>query len=59
MSIFLKKGLNRLAAISLLFMEEEDAFWCLIAITKKIMPENYYSQTLIGSHVDQVIYANL
>ncbi|XP_054706604.1 TBC1 domain family member 2B-like [Uloborus diversus] len=53
------QGLNRLVAIALLFMDEEDAFWCLIAITKYIMPEGYYTRTLIGSQVDQRVLKDL
>ncbi|KAL1469317.1 hypothetical protein MTO96_005016 [Rhipicephalus appendiculatus] len=37
------QGLNRLAAIALLFMSEEDAFWCLVAVVEYIMPRDYYS----------------
>ncbi|KAM9095807.1 TBC1 domain family member 2A [Sarcophilus harrisii] len=48
------QGLNRLAAIALLILEEEEsAFWCLVCIVETIMPEEYYSKTLIASQVDQ------
>lgn len=47
------QGLNRLAAVALLFMPEEDAFWCLVAIVQTIMPSDYYSHNLLGAHVDQ------
>ncbi|XP_072553752.1 TBC1 domain family member 2A isoform X1 [Paramormyrops kingsleyae] len=48
------QGLNRLAAIALLVLEnEEDAFWCLVAIVEAIMPQDYYSKTLIASQADQ------
>ncbi|XP_059500120.1 TBC1 domain family member 2A isoform X2 [Stegostoma tigrinum] len=51
------QGLNRLAAIALLILrEEEDAFWCLVAIIDCIMPEDYYSKTLTGSQVDQRVF---
>ncbi|KAF8763868.1 TBC1 domain family member 2B like protein [Argiope bruennichi] len=53
------QGLNRLAAIALLFMDEEDAFWCLVAIIKFIMPDGYYTRTLITSHVDQKVLKDL
>lgn len=43
---------SRLAAIALLVLEnEEDAFWCLVAIVEAIMPQDYYSKTLIASQV--------
>ncbi|XP_036407473.1 TBC1 domain family member 2A isoform X1 [Megalops cyprinoides] len=48
------QGLNRLAAIALLVLQnEEDAFWCLVAVVETIMPQDYYSKTLIASQVDQ------
>ncbi|XP_067886707.1 TBC1 domain family member 2A isoform X2 [Heterodontus francisci] len=51
------QGLNRLVAIALLILrEEEDAFWCLVAIIDCIMPEDYYSKNLTGSQVDQRVF---
>ncbi|XP_062504288.1 TBC1 domain family member 2B-like [Corticium candelabrum] len=47
------QGLNRLVAIALLCMDEENAFWCLIAIVEVLMPPDYYTQTLLASQVDQ------
>ena len=46
--------MNRLAAILLLFLSEEDAFWGLVAIIESIMPQQYYDRTLIAAHADQV-----
>lgn len=42
------QGLNRLAAVALLFMPEEDAFWCLVTIVETIMPNDYYGRNLMG-----------
>ncbi|KAI1904455.1 hypothetical protein AGOR_G00005820 [Albula goreensis] len=53
------QGLNRLAAIALLYLEEEDAFWCLIAIVEVFMPRDYYTKTLLGSQVDQRVFKDL
>lgn len=53
------QGLNRLAAIALLFMTEEDAFWCLVAVVEYIMPRDYYSRTLEASQVDQRVLKDL
>lgn len=47
------QGLNRLAAISLLFLDEEWAFWCVVAIVERIMPKDYYTKNLIASQADQ------
>ena len=48
------QGLNRLAAIALLFLDEEDAFWCLVAIVHRHLPRDYYDRSLLGSQADQV-----
>uniref|UniRef100_A0A8C5L5L1 TBC1 domain family member 2A n=1 Tax=Jaculus jaculus TaxID=51337 RepID=A0A8C5L5L1_JACJA len=54
------QGLNRLAAIALLVLEdEESAFWCLVAIVETILPADYYSKTLIASQVDQRVLRDL
>ncbi|XP_010224485.1 PREDICTED: TBC1 domain family member 2A [Tinamus guttatus] len=51
------QGLNRLAAIALLVLEdEESAFWCLVHIVENLMPADYYSNTLITSQVDQRVF---
>ncbi|XP_053423905.1 TBC1 domain family member 2A isoform X1 [Nycticebus coucang] len=54
------QGLNRLAAIALLVLEdEENAFWCLVAIVETILPADYYSKTLMASQVDQRVLQDL
>ncbi|XP_037348936.1 TBC1 domain family member 2A isoform X1 [Talpa occidentalis] len=54
------QGLNRLAAIALLVLdEEESAFWCLVAIVETIMPADYYSKMLTASQVDQRVLQDL
>lgn len=51
------QGLNRLAAIALLVLEdEESAFYCLADIIENIMPPEYYSNNLTGSQVDQRVF---
>ncbi|XP_058885038.1 TBC1 domain family member 2A-like isoform X3 [Acipenser ruthenus] len=51
------QGLNRLAAIALLVLkDEEDAFWCLVAVVEIIMPQDYYSKTLTASQADQRVF---
>uniref|UniRef100_A0A3Q3VSK5 Uncharacterized protein n=1 Tax=Mola mola TaxID=94237 RepID=A0A3Q3VSK5_MOLML len=48
------QGLNRLAAIALLILQsEEDAFWCLVAVVEAIMPQDYYTKSLVASQADQ------
>uniref|UniRef100_A0A673NJE8 Death-associated protein kinase 2-like n=1 Tax=Sinocyclocheilus rhinocerous TaxID=307959 RepID=A0A673NJE8_9TELE len=53
------QGLNRLAAIALLYLDQEDAFWCLVAIVEVFMPRDYYTKTLLGSQVDQRVLKDL
>lgn len=36
------QGMNRLAAMALLILPEEEAFWCLVTIVQCIMPKDYY-----------------
>lgn len=52
--MFVSQGLNRLVAIALLFLSEEDAFWCLEAIIEHLMPKDYYTKTLASAQADQV-----
>ncbi|XP_073083378.1 TBC1 domain family member 2B isoform X5 [Manis javanica] len=53
------QGLNRLAAVALLYLEQEDAFWCLVTIVEVFMPRDYYTKTLLGSQVDQRVFRDL
>jgi hypothetical protein len=40
------------AAIALLFVEEEDAFWCLVSVVLHLLPPDYYNISLLGSQTD-------
>ena len=53
------QGFNRIAAIALLFLNEEDAFWLLVYIVDVVMPINYYTKQLIGAQVDQAVFKEL
>ncbi|XP_061100707.1 TBC1 domain family member 2A-like isoform X2 [Conger conger] len=54
------QGLNRLAALALLVLQdEEEAFWCLVAVVETIMPKDYYSKTLAASQADQRVLKDL
>ncbi|XP_069126518.1 TBC1 domain family member 2B-like [Argopecten irradians] len=53
------QGLNRLVAIGLLFLEEEEAFWLIVAIVEHIMPKDYYSKTLIAAQADQRVLKDM
>ncbi|KAH8855924.1 TBC1 domain family member 2B [Schistosoma japonicum] len=49
------QGMNFIAAIALLFLKKEDAFWCLIAILEHFLPEKYFHSGLIDAQVDQLV----
>lgn len=38
----------------MLYLDEEDAFWTLIAIVEVFMPRDYYTKTLLGSQVNRL-----
>lgn len=45
----------RLAAVALLVLQnEEDAFWCLVAVVETIMPQDFYSKTQTACQVCQI-----
>ena len=46
------QGFNRIAAIALLFLNEEDAFWLMVYIIDVVMPSNYYTKQLLGAQVE-------
>ncbi|VDL83405.1 unnamed protein product [Nippostrongylus brasiliensis] len=48
------QGLNRIAAVALLYLDEEDAFWFLVTFTE-LQPPNYYASNLIGAVADQKV----
>ena len=49
------QGLNTVAAVFLLFMGEEDAFWCLVQLVESRMPAGFWSDTLWRSRVEQEV----
>jgi len=53
------QGFNRIAAIALLFLDEEDAFWCLVYIVEILMPNSYYTKQMTGAQVDQSVLKEL
>ncbi|GMT15673.1 hypothetical protein PFISCL1PPCAC_6970, partial [Pristionchus fissidentatus] len=53
------QGLNRLAAIGLLYLTEEDAFWFLTSCVEILQPVGYYTTTLIGAVADQRVDLSL
>ncbi|VDM40713.1 unnamed protein product [Toxocara canis] len=53
------QGLNRLAAIALLFLDESDAFWFLVACVEHLQPQDYYTPSLLCAVADQKVLRDL
>ncbi|XP_013412235.1 uncharacterized protein LOC106174987 isoform X2 [Lingula anatina] len=49
------QGMNFIVGMALLFMEAEDAFWTLVAITEKYFSPNYFDHNLVGAQADQEV----
>ena len=47
--------MGMIVATYLLLMEEEDAFWMMVATVEDLLPSSYYSPSLIGVQADQVL----
>ena len=47
------QGMNFIVGVALLFLEPEDAFWLLVAVTEKYFLRNYFDSGLVGAQVDQ------
>ena len=45
--------MNFIVGIALIFMEPEDAFWFLVAVTEKYFLSHYFDLGLIGAQADQ------
>lgn len=52
------QSLNFIAALFLLLMSEEEAFWLLVVTTKRYLPE-YYTPEMVGSKTDAHIFEAL
>lgn len=53
------QGMGTIAASLLLFLEEEDAFWMMSSIIEDILPQSYYSHTLLGVQADMKVLRQL
>lgn len=56
---FFFQGLNRLAAVALLFLDESDAFWFLVSCVEHLQPRDYYTPSLLCAVADQKVSASL
>ena len=52
------QGMNFIAALLLLLMEEEAAFWCLSSVCEDVVP-GYFTNSMLASAVDQAVLQRL
>ena len=52
------QAMNIVVAALLIFMSEEQAFWCLNVLCDRIVP-GYYSRTMYGTLLDQRVFESL
>ncbi|XP_076454498.1 uncharacterized protein LOC143289420 [Babylonia areolata] len=53
------QGMNFLVAMALLFMDPQDAFWTLVAVTERYHTVSYFDQNLLGAQADQSVLRDL
>ena len=46
--------MNLIVGVALLFLNTEDSFWCLVAVTEKHFRPHYFDLGLSGSQADQM-----
>lgn len=51
--------MNYIAALLLLFFDEESTFYAMIDIIESKLPNNYYCDDLFGARVDQLVLKTL
>lgn len=53
------QSLNFICGMMLLLMDEEDVFWQLVTIVETLLPEDYYTRSMIGTYTDQQVLQKL